>query len=643
MPKPKKEDVVKKIQSRNQERKLSLDTTSAINEEERKIPFIIVSKNNEGERRDWWTDEVFIEKLDVNGASYERLKTFFKDHRRSVDDAVGKVENIRLEDGELKCDVIFGTDEDSEKIFRKYVDGILTDCSIGYRVNAATIEERKDAPDVVTITEFEIFELSAVGIGFDSGATVGRNNQNSIGENDMNEKLRAELVELRKRVNDLDEKEQVRLKELEDMEKAETVDANAIATRAKAEERQRSEYIYALVSAGEINQERAIEFIKGGQSMDQVRKAILDDKVNNSRAPQTRENAPTERVEMMRGIEDAILMRCGFTPANVAPTAERFSGASLLDMARVLTNYEGYDKNELVKRAMTTADFPLLLGNIANRVLAASFDEDMGTFDLWTEAVDLKDFKTVNEVKLSNQNGRLKKVKELSEKKKIEFAEDGEAWALESYGVEFAFTREMIINDDLSVLTGIVAEFGRMAKRTANGLVYDFLQRKGDYANYVMSDGKALFEATVHKNLTASGSALDSATLSAARTTMRRQKDGEKALNISPKFLIVAPEAERTALQLLNSEADVGSTNSGVTNPHKNSLTPIIESELEGTAWYLAAGRNTIKVGYLQGTNRQPVVEQKNSDIDGVKFKCVFDFGVTVTDFRGLYKNNGAA
>ena len=165
--------IVKKLTGLNVERKLTVDK-KIINEETRTVPFILISRNNEGERYDWWKDEIYIEKLDVNGANYERLNTFFKDHIRSVDSAIGRVENIRVENGEHKADVVFGTDEESEKIFRKYVEGILTDCSIGYKINSLTVEERKGEPTIVSATSFEIRELSAVGIGFDSGATVGR-------------------------------------------------------------------------------------------------------------------------------------------------------------------------------------------------------------------------------------------------------------------------------------------------------------------------------------------------------------------------------------------------------------------------------------------------------------------------------------
>lgn len=635
--------IVKRLAGLEVQRKLTVDK-KLINEETRTVPFIIISRNNEGERYDWWKDEIYIERLDVNGATYERLNTFFKDHIRSVDTAIGRVENIRVEDGELKADVVFGTDEESEKIFRKYVEGILTDCSIGYKINSVTVEERKGEPTIVTVTSFDIRELSAVGIGFDSGATVGREKE-IIGDKLMNDELRAELLELRKSIDGLNETQKVRLKELEKLEKrkdtsAPTVDVNQVTNDAIANERQRASEINALVIAGQLSQERATTHITVGDSIDMVRKSILEERVSNSQVVIS--NGENTNADVKRSMEDAILMRVGFTPKKIADGADSFRGASLLDMARAITGYDGFDRQELAKRAMSTSDFPLLLGNVANRVVAAAFEEEEGTFAIWTQAVELPDFRTRNEISFKNQNGRLQKLAgEKSEKKKIEFDENGLGWKLESYGASFSLTREMIINDDLGAFVNIVAEFGRMAKRTSNGIVYDILQNKGSYANYKMNDDKTIFDAS-HKNVSTTGAALATDTLSAARVLMKRQKDGEKALNISPKYLLVAPEQETKALQLLNSESDVNSTNSGVKNPHKNTLIPIVDSELEAGPWFMAAANNTIKVGYLQGTNKQPVVEQKSSDIDGAEFKCVFDFGVVVTDHRGLYKNLGA-
>lgn len=149
--------------------------TNLINTETRTIPFILVSNDNGGLRYDWWEDEIYEEVLIVKGATFNRLKTFFKDHELSVDNAIGKVVNVRVEQGQIKADVVFGSDEDSDKIFRKFQEGILTDVSIGYTIQETITTERVGQYTLVEVTQFDIHELSAVWKGFDSGATIGRN------------------------------------------------------------------------------------------------------------------------------------------------------------------------------------------------------------------------------------------------------------------------------------------------------------------------------------------------------------------------------------------------------------------------------------------------------------------------------------
>ncbi len=147
---------------------------TVIDVEARTIPFILVSKDNSGERYDFWKDEVYIEELDPNGARLDELHTFFKDHRTSIDTAIGRIENVRVEEGEIKADVILGTDADAEKIFIKYQDRILTDVSVGYYINDIVVTYKKDEPDHVMVTDYTLVELSAVWKGFDKGATIGR-------------------------------------------------------------------------------------------------------------------------------------------------------------------------------------------------------------------------------------------------------------------------------------------------------------------------------------------------------------------------------------------------------------------------------------------------------------------------------------
>jgi len=148
-------------------------TIGKIDEKARKVPFVMISSDNAGERYDWWAGEIYTEELDVTGANLERLKTFFKDHNIAVDNAIGRVQHPKVKKDELICSVVFGKDDDSEKIFRKYVDGTLTDVSIGYNIRDIVVTEKKGEPTHVLVTDFDILELSAVGVGFDAGAGRG--------------------------------------------------------------------------------------------------------------------------------------------------------------------------------------------------------------------------------------------------------------------------------------------------------------------------------------------------------------------------------------------------------------------------------------------------------------------------------------
>ena len=99
---------------------------------------------------------------------------------------------------------------------------------------------------------------------------------------------------------------------------------------------------------------------------------------------------------------------------------------------------------------------------------------------------------------------------------------------------------------------------------------------------------------------------------------MRRQtglrKDKEKVtLNLTPSILLLPPELETLALQILYSDTDLRYANANVKNPFRNAFTPIVEAELETWEWYLTASPsiiNTVEVAFL-GSNQSPTLEQQ--------------------------------
>lgn len=623
----------------------------SVNSDERRVA-ILISTETPVRRYDWYSgqyyEEVLLhgeENVDLTRAATAKLR-WMHGSGQYGELPIGKLENVTLTNRQLRAEAVFSlANPDADMFWRMVEEGTLTEISVGGSKQENRVTERDGSIALVEVTRWAFHEASLVDIGADPSAGIGRSENQNKGEsvNEQLEALRRQLEELKNQGADQSAIER----------KNQEIQVAMTALADENKELKRVAGIRDLVAAkpGVMADDEVNRFISDKtKNADDLARAMLDAATSTQTevpfqrgedTPQVYVIGQQNRGDLMRAIGDSLIMRAGLNVADAHKDVDMFRGASMIEIARMVTGYSGYDKNETIKRAMSTSDFPTLLGNVANRVLSQAYDEEMGTFDAWTTAVDVADFKTRTEVSLDRFGGRLRKLTEGGEKKNKETKESAEQWRLFSFGEKIRITREMLINDDLGAFEGIILGFGQMAKRTANGQVYDLLQGKGDFANYLMGDGKAVFHAD-HTNYTATGTALGIDALSVARTSVRRQKDAAGvALNIAPKFLIVSPEKETLARQLITSEAALGQTNPGVVNPFRNSMDIIVESELSAAAWYLAAARRTLKVGYLQGTNRRPIVNEKSRDLSGVEYECVFDFGVFAEDFRGLYKNNG--
>ncbi|MOA21843.1 hypothetical protein D3C78_1423580 [compost metagenome] len=139
--------------------------------------------------------------------------------------------------------------------------------------------------------------------------------------------------------------------------------------------------------------------------------------------------------------------------------------------------------------------------------------------------------------------------------------------------------------------------------------------------------------------------------MSEGRLKMRTQKGqrGEATLNIAPRYLLSPAALETEAVQYLRSEADPEGAHSGVVNVFRNSYEVIVDAELDqysSTAWYLAADPNiadTVEVTYLRGQEVPTLETDIPFDRLGIDFRIYFDYGVTLLDSRGMFKNAGVA
>lgn len=396
-------------------------------------------------------------------------------------------------------------------------------------------------------------------------------------------------------------------------------------------------------------------WIENGVTVDAVRKEILDMQIEAIKT--TRVETPVEvevkadeRDKFRAAATDALAMRAGLKVASPAAGATELRGATMFDLAKEALARAGnlprtYERMEIVKAALGqgTSDFPLVLSNVVNKSLMTAYEMAPTTYQAWTKRGNLSDFKAASRIQVS-EFGELSEVKEGAEYKSTELSEAAESIQLKKYGKIFSITREAIINDDLQALADIPAKLGAAARFTVENFVYGILT-----ANAVLADNVALFEASMHKNLTGTGTALSVDSLAKAQAMMRKQKGlaGKQTLNISPAYLIVPAEKEVLALQLINSTVDPAKNNA-TPNPFANRLSviacPILDAN-STTAWYLASAPgfvDTIEVAFLNGQDTPYLEQRMGFEVDGVEYKVRHEFGAKALDFRGLYKNAGA-
>lgn len=358
------------------------------------------------------------------------------------------------------------------------------------------------------------------------------------------------------------------------------------------------------------------------------------------------------RDKFRAGAMASVLARAGMAKDD---RANNYRGFSLMDMARECLAMAGVDargktKMDVVAMAFTsTGDFPLLLSNVAEKAMLKGYEEADETFQKWTSAGQLGDFKPGKRLDL-NTFPSLDKVADGAEFKYGSIGERGETVQLATYGKLFAITRQAIINDDLDAFSKIPMRMGRAAIRTVGDLVYAILT-----GNPKMADNVDLFHAT-HKNLL-TGATLSTASTDAMRVAMATQTVGrEAALNIRLGYILTPVALEGAARVVANSEWEVGTLDATNKVTNRDNTVPnsmrglfevISDARLDvasSSVWYGAASpavNDTIEVSYLDGVQTPTLEQQGGWKVDGVEFKVRLDAGVKALDFRTLAKNPG--
>ncbi|MFA6038439.1 MAG: hypothetical protein WC748_10015 [Legionellales bacterium] len=566
-------------------------------------------------------------------------------HDRSI--IIGTISNPIIDEanGKSYAFVTFDRDEESEKYFKKTISGSLRGVSVGYRVfeyetvktGAMSKDGKFQGPCKIAI-RWMPFEVSLLAIPAD--ITVGVNR-----EMNTTESIPGTAGE------DNTKKEPFKMDEIKTEVPA--VDADQI----RKAEQTRCQEITALCQRTGMD---ANVYIADNSTVDAVRTLALEKlMVDNKPTDAHRETAviTNDQVDKFcRAAGDAMALRYGVKLADgvrAADGADRLRGMPIRQLMAEYLRMTGVQdahslsEKELAKRALTPAsNFLAVVDNTLNKSMMNAAEAVGTTYQAWTGEMTVNDFKAVNMYRMS-EAGALEKVQENGELKYTTAVSDEKvSMSVDTYGRMFGFTRQMIINDDMSYFIKIPAAYARAAYRQINATVYGLLT-----SNAAIYDGQVLFDnAATHKNaITSSGGVPSISSFNAMATFMGSQKDisGTAYLNLMPKFFISGFGASYTGKQIINSSADpTASGNAAVNNPWYGQMTPIVDAAITSTtAWYTACDPNineTVVVGYLNGVNR-PTIEQVDAggEILGTAFRIYFDWGATVADYRGLYYNVG--
>jgi len=592
-------------------------------------------------------------------------------YRYWTETVIGSCRELLIEKDQLVGRAFYSEAEEAESPWIKTKEGHLTDYSVG-RVDVEsvyvpenekqTIEGREYKGPVKVVTKWIPREMSVCPIGADEfakarSATPATPEPNHVRkENDMDKKLRTYL-EKRGLSKEATEEEAWRfLEKLEVRQEPSSDDgketAEQISARAAGEEQSRIIEIRSTCTRAKMDEDKISEFITSGAKVDEVRKAALDFMVENGQTSggmghrKPIESGKDERDKFRSAAEDSLMIRGGASIESPDPASDDLTGFSLRELSREALRIAGQPTRgnamEMIGRALTTSDLPVILGEAANRSLLLGYDQAEETWDDWCDIGSVSDFKT-NKVGRMSESDDLDEVLEDGEFKYGSRSEHFESYAIATYGKIFPITRQAIINDDMNALVAVPMQHGEAAARKVGDIVYAVVT-----ANAAMGDGTALFHAD-HGNL-GTGGALSETTMAELIKLMKLQKNlkSKQSLNIRPQYYI-APVALEGSSEVFFGSNQFAGANAAATraNPYAgNRFTRVYEPRLDddsATAYYLAGPKGkTIRVFFLNG-QRRPYLEQRTGwTVDGVEHKVRIDAGAKALDWVGMGKNAGA-
>lgn len=643
-----------------------------------------------------WLDGTYYEELDMSPKSVrlDRLNNgapFLADHNGyNVARMPGVVESARIEGGKGYAKVRFaseGIDPEADMLFAKIRDGIVRSVSVGYRVHKVEkiVTEGEKVP-TMRVVDWTPYEISAVAMPADAGAGF-RSDAATTNEVEISDRSSTN--------GDNDMKNRKKFQAPDDgnggggappAPPAPPVDLASVRAEAVKADRERSAGILHAVRAGKLGDDVAQRFINDDKAtVESVRAFVLDELARRDAALPTDNKVRVtavegqdERDKWVRGVSAAIFEQAGESNCDVARAHARaqkgdiggvigrefkaveldggqFRGMRFTDIARMVLDragksHKGLYGERLIRAALdtraTTGDFAVLLENVTNKSMRASYAVQADTWRRWCGVDSVKDFRAANRYMRGAFTGALPVVAESGEYTNASIP-DGTKIQIttEKRGQIITLSREAMINDDMGALVDIASQFGRKAGQSLEIVAYQQLA-----LNTGLGPTQADTEAYFHANRAnvATGAALSVAALDADRLKMRAQAFGQDFLDVTPSILLL-PIGLESAAKIINEDAydHTTGTNNNVPNPVRGLFSDIVSSPrltASTTRRYLfESTKSAFKMVFLEQSGEGPSLESEEGfRVDGTQWKARIEFKFNSYDPKLAVTNAGA-
>lgn len=428
--------------------------------------------------------------------------------------------------------------------------------------------------------------------------------------------------------------------------------AQVAAEEARTAERARVSEITALCGRFEMDAAFTAKAVADGYDVAKVNALILEQKFHSTDGGTTphAELTEDEHDKIRAQASDWLVARSG---RGKHDAANPFRGMTIEGVAREVLEYNGIRTRGMGREAIfraaithSTGDFPNIFENALNKTMLDAFTATAPAWPKFCRVGSLSDFRPHIRYRRGSFSD-LVQVLENGEYKDGTMSDaERETITAIRKGRILNVSREMLINDDMSVFSDTASMLGQAAARTLDKDVFALFALNSS-TGPTMGDGTVLFH-TDHANIASTGVPPTMAGFEAARVQMASQMDpsGNDYVDIRPAVWLGPLSLGGQARQTNAAEFDDEATkNQRRPNISRGLVRDIVDTpRLPATVWYLLADpavEPVFEVGFLDGVQVPQLDMEESFRSDGIAWRVRYEYGVAAVGWRGIVKNPG--